>query len=738
MKQSTLATLPRDMQLVDVIKNFLNWKYWIISEVAKTIIFLATTGILASNVQADPLPKRTKQFPELVQQLKSHIVRVDQQAEKLKSPDFPNGKDWFNSPPLSLDKQLSGKIVVLDFWTYCCINCIHILPDLAELEERYAGYPVAFVGVHSAKFDNEKVSANIREAVLRYEINHPVVNDDEMQMWQQIGVRSWPSLAVIGPKGNLMLLASGEGNKELIDACITATLEFYPKNLFRHNPIPLSPEKEKITIDSPLRYPGKLAIDTKAKRLYISDSNNHRIVVTDLDGKFVEVIGTGRIGLIDGPYHKAQFFRLQGLALHKGKLYVADAENHALRVVDLNTKIVNTLLGNGIQGRDYKGGLGGQEQLISTPWDVYVEAEKVFIAMAGTHQIWTYDLKKKIAQNFSGNGSEQNLNHPDPLQAAWAQPSGLTFGMNELFIADSESSTVRSINLNSGSTRTIAGGEDSKPRNLFAFGDIDGIGEKAKMQHVLGVQWWEEAGKIIVADTYNHRLKLLDPKTGEIKRWIGSGKSGLKNGKGLDSQLSEPSGFALDPKSNKLYVADTNNHVIRKINLISQEIETLNLSGVPSSIKPIAPRSLRLAELPGTPVIKTSPLNLTPNKKGELILNLKLPSGYYLTEAAGSRWQVISDKDIPIKINEDKAAGVIKENTTINIPIKLKDNAKDGIVRVEAIAYFCKDEGECQISGVLFEIPVIIGQSINKKIELNHTFNSQVAKFGLPFEQNKN
>jgi hypothetical protein len=155
-------------------------------------------------------------------------------------------------------------------------------------------------------------------------------------------------------------------------------------------------------------------------------------------------------------------------------------------------------------------------------------------------------------------------------------------------------------------------------------------------------------------------------------------------------------------------------------------------------MKPIAPRSLRLAELPGTPSIKTSPFNLTPDKKGELILNLKLPSGYHLTEATGSRWQVIDDKDIPIKIDEDRAAGAIKENTTINIPIKLKENAKDGIVRVEAIAYFCKDEGVCQISGVLFEIPVILGQSTNKKIELNHTFNSQVANFGLPFEQNKN
>lgn len=706
-----------------------------IRKVIKLTIFLTSVGISITFIQADNLPPRSENFPELVQQLKTHIERVDQQAEKLKAPDFPDNKDWFNSPPLSLNKQLSGKIVVLDFWTYCCINCIHILPDLVELEERYAGYPVAFVGVHSAKFDNEKVSANIREAVLRYEIAHPVVNDDEMHMWRRIGIRSWPSLAVVGPKGNLMLLASGEGNKHLIDACITAALEFYPKNLFRHDPVPLSPEIDKVTIDTPLRYPGKLAIDTKGKRLYISDSNNHRIVVTDLEGKFLETIGTGRIGLVDGPYNKAQFFRLQGLALDKEKLYVADAENHALRVVDLKSKIVSTLVGNGTQGRDYKGGKSGIEQSISTPWDVYVESEKVYIAMAGTHQIWVYDLKKKTAKNFSGNGSEQNLNHQDPLQAAWAQPSGLTIGANKLFIADSESSTVRSINLNSGATQTIAGGEDAQPRNLFAFGDIDGIGEKARMQHVLGVQWWEEKKKIIVADTYNHRLKLLDPKTGEVKKWVGSGKSGLKDGKGIDTQFSEPSGFAIDIKNEKLYVADTNNHVIRVIDLNSLETQTLNLSGVTPPLKPIAPRSIRLAELPGTPTIISDPLSLTEGEQGILTINLKLPAENHLTENAESRWQVLADKNTPIEIDEDKAAGVIEENKIINIPFKLKDGAKKGTVRVEAIAYFCKDQGECQISGVLFEVPVIVDQSTNKKIELNYTFNSQVAQFGLPLNQ---
>ena len=205
--------------------------FFSISRLAKLAVALFICALFTPLGQAADLPPRSERFPELLQQLRAHIERVDQRAEALKAPEFPEGKDWFNSPPLSFSKQLAGKIVVLDFWTYCCINCIHILPDLVELEERYAGYPVAFVGVHSAKFENEKVSANIRDAVLRYEIAHPVVNDDEMRMWRQVGVRSWPSLAVVGPKGNLMLLVSGEGNKEVLDACITAALEFYPKNL---------------------------------------------------------------------------------------------------------------------------------------------------------------------------------------------------------------------------------------------------------------------------------------------------------------------------------------------------------------------------------------------------------------------------------------------------------------------------------------------------------------------------
>ena len=698
------------------------------SQAKATAVSLALLAAYALG-QAAGLPPRGAQFPTRIDQLKAHIERVDQRAGQLRAPEFPAGKDWFNSPPLTFGKQLAGKITVLDFWTYCCINCIHILPDLEELEERYAGYPVAFVGVHSAKFDNEKVSENIRNAVLRYEIAHPVVNDDTMQMWQRIGVRSWPSMAVVGPKGNLLLLVSGEGNKEVIDACITAALAFYSKDIFRHDPVPMSPEKDKQRIDSPLRYPGKLAIDTEGERLFISDSNHHRIVITDLNGRFIDTIGTGRIGLADGGYDEARFFRLQGLAFHKDNLYVADAENHALRIVDTKAKTVRTLAGNGTQGRDYQGGRGGPEQRISTPWDVLVEEGKVFIAMAGTHQIWSYDLKQQIAENYSGNGSEQNLNDADRLLAAWAQPSGLAVGNGELFVADSESSTVRAIDLKIGATRTIAGGESAQPRNLFAFGDKDGIGEQARMQHVLGVQWWGKKKKVIVADTYNHRLKLLDPKTGGVKRWVGSGKPGLRDGNGLDAQFSEPAGFALGPQAKRLFVADTNNHAIRVVDLGSLIVSTLKLTGVPDAREPVAPRSLRLADLPGTPTVRTEPLRLARGQVGTLRLSLKLPASHHFTDNAGSRWQVIADEQSPVSIDEAKAVGALKENDTINIPVMLKDDANGGLLRVEAIAYFCEEDGPCQVSAVLFEVPVAPSQTPGNSVELMHIFGTQAGPF---------
>jgi len=673
----------------------------------------------------------------LRRELRKHIEKMDKLAEKLKAPDFPEGKDWFNSPSLSLKRELRGKIVILDFWTYCCINCIHVLPDLAWLEHRFAGYPVAFVGVHSAKFDNEKVSENIRRAVLRYEIAHPVVNDDEMTMWRAVGVRSWPSLAMIGPRGNLLLMVSGEGNRDVVEAAIAAALEFYPADAFRHDPVPIHLESEKDPSKTALRFPGKLAIDALGERLFISDSNNHRIVVTDLQGKFIESIGSGRIGLRDGGYETARFNRLQGLAVDGDKLYVADSENHALRVVDLKSRTVSTLAGDGVQGRDYTGGGKGSKQRLSTPWDVAVDFEKVYIAMAGTHQIWTYDKKKGTFDNFSGTGREQNSNSPDRLLAAWAQPSGLSIGRGKLYIADSESSTVRAIDLKSGATSTLVGGEDAAPRNLFAFGDVDGVGEKARLQHDLGVLWLEASARVAVADTYNHRLKLLDPAKNEVVRWIGSGKPGLRDGKGLDAQFSEPSGFALLPARGKLYIADTNNHQVRVADLKTLEVTTLKLQGVPSPLAPVAPRSVRLADLPGTVEVKAGELKIKTGGEGKLVLKLALPPKHYYSKSAPSRWQVLATGSSAVLLDESSSQGALGAAGAIEIPVKGAVSEARGELYVEALAYYCDEAGACKVAGVVFKVPVSVGSGGAGEVSLEHTFGLKAPDFGELFKPAK-
>jgi thiol-disulfide isomerase/thioredoxin len=116
----------------------------------------------------------------------------------VRAPEFPAGMQWLNTAtPLRL-ADLRGKIVLLDFWTYCCINCMHIIPELTALERKYPNELVV-IGVHSAKFHNEGDSENIRQAILRYEIQHPVVNDRDFRIWRSYAVRAWPTLMVIKP-----------------------------------------------------------------------------------------------------------------------------------------------------------------------------------------------------------------------------------------------------------------------------------------------------------------------------------------------------------------------------------------------------------------------------------------------------------------------------------------------------------------------------------------------------------
>lgn len=275
---------------------------------------------------------------------------------RVRAPELPQNYPWLNSArPLSL-KELRGRIVILDFWTYCCINCLHILPDLKYLEQKYK-HSLTVIGVHSAKFDGEKEVENIRQAILRYNIEHPVLVDNGLRVWQQYAVRAWPTIAVIDPEGYYLGSVSGEGHRQTLDEFIEQLIVAHQASgtiVFKE--LPLILEKQRQPLRAPLAFPGKVLADEKSDRLFIADSGHHRLVISTLDGKILHIIGTGKPGLTDGSFAEAQFSAPQGMALdiETEILYVADTENHALRLIDLKNQIVKTIAGTGEQSHNIR------------------------------------------------------------------------------------------------------------------------------------------------------------------------------------------------------------------------------------------------------------------------------------------------------------------------------------------------------------------------------------------------
>lgn len=500
------------------------------------------------------------------------LSRLNAQEKPNKAPELVGGTDWLNTDrPISIQRDLKGKIVILDFWTFCCINCIHTLPDLARLEKKYEKQ-IVVIGVHSAKFENEKVTANIRKAILRYQIHHPVVNDPEMKIWDTYDCSSWPTLAVIDPEGNYVGSASGEGNYELMDKVIQKLIDKHRKNkTLNEELIHFRLERE---LEHPLNFPGKILADENSKRLFIADSTNQRIVITDFGGNKLAIAGAGVAGNKDGDFDKAQFNDPQGMALKGETLYVADRRNHTIRALDLKSKTVRTVAGTGKQDRDSRG-LGGPALQIglNSPWDLLLgpDGETIYIAMAGHHQIWTFDPKTERLDVHAGEGAE-NIRDGALAAARFAQPSGLTTDGKNLYVADSEVSAIRSVGLSyRGTVRTIVG------KGLFIFGDKDGKGDEVRLQHALGVAY--HGGKLYVADTYNSKIKVLDPNTSECKTFVGD-----RGGWFTERTFNEPGGISY--AAGKLYVADTNAHRIRVVDLKTKAVSTLKLKGVP----PIVPK----------------------------------------------------------------------------------------------------------------------------------------------------
>ena len=190
--------------------------------------------------------------------------------ERIHAPELTGAVDWLNVPkPLTL-KELRGKVVLLDFWTYGCVNCMHVLRDLKTLEQRFAGELVV-IGIHSAKFGNEKSTDNLKRILVRYEIEHPVANDANLEIWRRYGAQAWPTRVIIDPAGNLVGTAMGEGTLEgFVNAIRTVVRVFNDRGEINRSPLPQQLERWQHQ-DQPLLYPGKVLAAERSDRLFIAD-----------------------------------------------------------------------------------------------------------------------------------------------------------------------------------------------------------------------------------------------------------------------------------------------------------------------------------------------------------------------------------------------------------------------------------------------------------------------------------
>jgi hypothetical protein len=363
---------------------------------------------------------------------------------------------------------------------------------LRELERRFPR-EVAVVGVHSGKYIAERETGRIREASIRLRATHPVLNDRQFRVWRSYAVRAWPTLVVIDPRGYVVGAHAGEFTSEMLEPLVERMIgAFDPAGDIDRRPLHLEPDAPAIAPGA-LRYPGKVALGpldgAGRRRIAVADSGHHRVLVGTLDapGRRMHVermLGTGEPGFTDGAASASLDFREdgepaaadgrarldspQGLAFHGDELFVADAGNHAVRAVHLDTGLVRTVAGTGVRVRTRADQQAGA---MASPWDLAVVGDTLHVAMAGSHQLWTLDHRTGRARPHAGGRGEDIQDGP-LLDALLAQPMGVAADADRVYFVDAESSAVRSASVDpAGEVRTITG------TGLFDFGDRDGEGD---------------------------------------------------------------------------------------------------------------------------------------------------------------------------------------------------------------------------------------------------------------------
>ncbi|EXU63365.1 hypothetical protein Z951_36500 [Streptomyces sp. PRh5] len=561
---------------------------------------------------------------------------------RVRAPELIGRGGWLNTGGTDLTlTDLRGRIVILDFWTFCCVNCLHVLDELRELEEKHRD-TVVIVGVHSPKFVHEAEHQAVVDAVERYEVHHPVLDDPELATWKQYAVRAWPTLVVIDPEGYVVAQHAGEGHAHALETLVAQLeAEHAAKGTLRRGDGPYVPPEP---VPTELRFPGK-ALPLPGGTFLVSDTTRHQLVELAADGEsVVRRIGAGERGLTDGTSERARFSEPQGLALlPDGTVAVADTVNHALRRFDPATGEVTTLAGTGRQwwqGSPTEG--PAREVDLSSPWDVAWFAGRLWIAMAGVHQLWTYDPEAGTVRAAAGTTNEGLVD--GPAEEAWfAQPSGLAATEDRLWIADSETSAVRYVERDGKgfTVRTAVG------TGLFDFGHRDGAADQALLQHPLGVTALPD-GSVAISDTYNHALRRYDPATGEVST--------------LATDLREPSGAVL--ADGDIVVVESARHRLTRLRLPEEAVR----------VDAVAHRTQRAA---------------TDIAPGTLRLDVvfQAPEGQKLDTRYGPSTRLLVSSTPPELLAGGDGAG-----TDLSRELVLTEGVTEGVLHVSAMAASCDDD----------------------------------------------
>ncbi|MFE2463035.1 NHL domain-containing thioredoxin family protein [Streptomyces sp. NPDC059402] len=588
---------------------------------------------------------------------------------RVRAPELVGRGGWINTGDRELSlAALRGRIVVLDFWTFCCVNCLHALDELRELEETHRD-SVVIVGVHSPKFAHETEHRAVLDAVERYGVEHPVLDDPERATWRQYAVRAWPTLAVIDPEGYVVAQYTGEGHAPAIQRLVEELqAQHAAKGTLRRGDAPyVAREPEPTT----LRFPGK-AVPLPSGTFLVSDTTRHQLVELAEDGESpVRRIGSGRRGFTDGPAERAEFSEPQGLALlGDGSVVVADTVNHALRRYEPVTGEVTTLAGTGRQRRPGEPARGAARAVsLSSPWDVVLWNGRVWIAMAGVHQLWAYDPRDGSVTVTAGTGNEGLVDGPGP-EAWFAQPSGLSATEDRLWVADSETSALRWVELD-GTVRTAVG------TGLFDFGLRDGPAARALLQHPLGVAALPD-GSVVVADTYNHALRRYAPPTGEVST--------------LASDLREPSDAVV--VGDDILVVESARHRLTRLRLPQDALGAGAGEDVQRETTETAPGTVRLE------------------------VAFRAPAGQKPDLRYGPATRLLVSATPPELLRAGEGAG-----TDLSRSLDLDPTVPEGVLHVSATAASCDDDPDvpypaCHVHQKDWKIPVRLVEGASDRLPL--------------------